>query len=264
MEDRRDKVRLNIHVGIKPERPILNSGIRLRSYYGFLCIVHATIANEDLKRFKLRSVRTMKDVRYIPDLKRRLISVGQLDKEGYHVVWGRQKKFFHSQRRQGKMQSIGVAERLSQICIAESMGIRTEAPNILWANLVKVVCGEAMKCTFIGSGSDEVRYSFRDTKSHQVIRSRYITYVDSIYGARSATNSSSLTKPIQKSQVVLVDIPENLVENDSIVAEQGLSSEITQSLGGSLDTSEGPKNSGSFEDSRRSDEEYSEDGASSK
>ncbi|GKC02601.1 disease resistance protein [Tanacetum coccineum] len=46
---------------------------------------------------------------------------------------------------------------------------------------------------------------------------------------KSATDSSSLTKPIQKSQVVLVDIPENLAENDSIVAEHGLSSEITQS-----------------------------------
>ncbi|GJT27815.1 retrovirus-related pol polyprotein from transposon TNT 1-94 [Tanacetum coccineum] len=129
---------------------------------------------------------------------------------------------------------------------------------------VKDVCGEAMKCTFIGSGSDEMRYSFRDTKSHQVIRSRDITFVDSIYGARSATDSSSLTKPIQKSQVVLVDIPENLAENDSIVAEHGLSSEITQSPGGSSDTSEGSENSGSFEDSGRSDEEYSEDGASSK
>ncbi|GKB43623.1 retrovirus-related pol polyprotein from transposon TNT 1-94 [Tanacetum coccineum] len=129
---------------------------------------------------------------------------------------------------------------------------------------VKDVCGEAMKCTFIGSGSDEVRYSFQDTKSHQVIRSRDITFVDSIYGARSATNSSSLTKPIQKSQVVLVDIPENLAENDSIVAEHGLSLEITQSPGGSSDTSEGSENSGSFEDSGRSDEEYSEDGASSK
>ncbi|GKA67025.1 hypothetical protein Tco_0766833 [Tanacetum coccineum] len=32
---------------------------------------------------------------------------------------------------------------------------------------VKDVCEEAMKCTFIGSGSDEMRYSFRDTKSHQ-------------------------------------------------------------------------------------------------
>nr|GEW21818.1 retrovirus-related Pol polyprotein from transposon TNT 1-94 [Tanacetum cinerariifolium] len=93
---------------------------------------------------------------------------------------------------------------------------------------VKDVCGEAMKCTFIGSGSDEMRYSFRDTKSHQL------------------------------------DIPENLVENDSIVADHGLSSKITQSLGKSSDTSEGSENSRSFEDSGRSDEEYSEDGASCK
>ncbi|GJV42323.1 hypothetical protein Tco_1420763 [Tanacetum coccineum] len=32
---------------------------------------------------------------------------------------------------------------------------------------VKDVCGEEMKCTFIGSGSDEMRYNFWDTKSHQ-------------------------------------------------------------------------------------------------
>ncbi|GJW82276.1 retrovirus-related pol polyprotein from transposon TNT 1-94 [Tanacetum coccineum] len=129
---------------------------------------------------------------------------------------------------------------------------------------VKDVCGEAMKCTFIGNGSDEIQYSFRDTKSHRVIRSKDITFVDSIYGARSATDSSSLTEPIQKSQVVLVGIPENLAENDSIVAEHGLSSEITQSPGGSSYTSDGSKNSGSFEDSGRSDEEYSENGASSR
>ncbi|GKE72749.1 retrovirus-related pol polyprotein from transposon TNT 1-94 [Tanacetum coccineum] len=79
-----------------------------------------------------------------------------------------------------------------------------------------------MKCTFIGSGSDEMRYSFPDTKSHQVIRSRDITFVDPIYEARSATDSSSLTKPIQKIQVVLVDISENLAENDSIIAEHEL------------------------------------------
>nr|GEV07896.1 hypothetical protein [Tanacetum cinerariifolium] len=52
---------------------------------------------------------------------------------------------------------------------------------------------------------------------------RDITFVDSIYGAMFATNSSSLMKPIQMSQVVLVDIPENLAENDSIVVEHGLS-----------------------------------------
>ncbi|GJS04042.1 hypothetical protein Tco_0320550 [Tanacetum coccineum] len=53
-------------------------------------------------------------------------------------------------------------------------------------------------------------------------------------------------------------------ENDSIVAEHGLSSKITQSPGGSSDTSEGFENSGSFKDSGRSDEEYSKDGASPK
>nr|GFB41298.1 retrovirus-related Pol polyprotein from transposon TNT 1-94 [Tanacetum cinerariifolium] len=81
---------------------------------------------------------------------------------------------------------------------------------------------------------------------------------------RSATDSSSLTKPIQKSQVVLVDITENLAKNDRKVTEHGLSSEITQSPGGSFDTSEGSENNGSFKDSGRSYAEYSEDGASSK
>nr|GEV53964.1 hypothetical protein [Tanacetum cinerariifolium] len=52
-------------------------------------------------------------------------------------------------------------------------------------------------------------------------------------------------------------------ENDSIVARHELSSEITQSPGGSSDTSEGSKNSGSFEDNGRSNEEESEDRASS-
>ncbi|GKF68487.1 hypothetical protein Tco_0198166, partial [Tanacetum coccineum] len=92
-----------------------------------------------------------------------------------------------------------------------------------------------------------------DTKSHQVIRSRDITFVDSIYGANSATDSSSLTKPIQKSQVVLVDIPENLAKNDNIVAEHGLSSKITQNPGS--------ENSKSFKDSGRLDEEDSKDEA---
>ncbi|GKE05126.1 hypothetical protein Tco_1397144, partial [Tanacetum coccineum] len=122
----------------------------------------------------------------------------------------------------------GVAERLSQTFRAESTGLRAEALKILWA--------DSMKCDT----------AFEDTKSQQVIRSRDITFVDLIYGAMSVTDSSSLTKPIQKSQVVLVDIPENLAGNDSIVAEHGLSSEITQSLGESSIMSEGSKNSGSF------------------
>ncbi|GKC86148.1 hypothetical protein Tco_1141865 [Tanacetum coccineum] len=165
----------------------------------------------------------------------------------------------------------GVAERLSQTFRAESMRLHAEAPHILWADSVSTTY-LIYRIPYVLIGlrileeecSDEVLYSFRDTKSHQVIQSKDITFVDSIYRARSATDSSSLTKPIQKSQVMLLDILENLAENDSIVAEHGLSLEITQSPGGSPDKSEGSKNSGNFKDSGRSDEEYSEDGASCK
>ncbi|GJS65838.1 retrovirus-related pol polyprotein from transposon TNT 1-94 [Tanacetum coccineum] len=234
-------------------------------------------------------------------LKRRLISVGQLDEEGYHVgfkdqhwkvnkgslVVARRNKrgsmymvevhpegigaiinssgsvaawfgeaeeaFLYNVREEKKTTEngtvmlkmvletplqFGVAERLNRTFRAGSTRLHAEAPKMLWTD--------------------------SDTKSHQVIRSRDITFIDSIYGARSATDSSSLTKPIQKSQVVLVAILENLAENDNIVLEHGLSSEITQSLGRSSDKSEGSENCGSFEDSGRSDEEYSKDRASSK
>nr|GFC21841.1 retrovirus-related Pol polyprotein from transposon TNT 1-94 [Tanacetum cinerariifolium] len=43
---------------------------------------HATNCKEELDRFRLHFG---KDVRYILGLKRRLILVGQLDEEGYHV-----------------------------------------------------------------------------------------------------------------------------------------------------------------------------------
>nr|GEV68885.1 hypothetical protein [Tanacetum cinerariifolium] len=71
----------------------------------------------------------------------------------------------------------GVAERLSRTFRAESTRLRAEALKMLWADSdtslthmkvfgcdpfvkVKDVCGEAMKCTFKGSDSDEMRYSF--------------------------------------------------------------------------------------------------------
>ncbi|GJS64543.1 retrovirus-related pol polyprotein from transposon TNT 1-94 [Tanacetum coccineum] len=45
---------------------------------------HATYCKEELESW------TLKDVRYIPGLKKRLIYVGQLDEEGYHVGFGDQ------------------------------------------------------------------------------------------------------------------------------------------------------------------------------
>ncbi|GJS19418.1 retrovirus-related pol polyprotein from transposon TNT 1-94 [Tanacetum coccineum] len=305
---------------------------------------HATYCKEELKRFKLCSGKirladdkildiagvedvvlktyfgtswTLKDFRYIPGLKRRLISVGQLDEEGYHVIFRDQQwkvtkgslvvargnkhgslymvevhpegigaiingsgsvAVWFGEAEESFLHNVSKDKETAETA-AGVVGLRI--PEEEWRvkdtslthlkvfgcdSLVKVkdVYGEAMKCTFIGNGSDEIRHSFRDTKTHQVIRSRDTIFVDLICRARSVTDSSSLANPIQKSQVVLVDISENLAENDSRVAEYRLSSEITQSLGRSSDTSEGSKNSRSFEDSGRSDEEYSKDGASSK
>ncbi|GJV87632.1 retrovirus-related pol polyprotein from transposon TNT 1-94 [Tanacetum coccineum] len=213
---------------------------------------HATNCKEELDRFKLRSGKvcladdktldiagirdiilktsfgtswTLKVIKYFPGLKRRLISVRQLDEEGYHVGFRDQqwkvnkgsryydtviKDCSRSCDRYNANLQFGVAERLSRTFRAEITRIRAEASKMLWANsvsttyliycipnvpiglrileeewqgkdtslahlkvfgcdsFVKVrdVYREAMKCTFIGSGSDEVRYNFRDTKSH--------------------------------------------------------------------------------------------------
>ncbi|GJT59725.1 retrovirus-related pol polyprotein from transposon TNT 1-94 [Tanacetum coccineum] len=316
---------------------------------------HATYCKEELERFKLRSGKvrladdktldiagigdvvlktsfgtswTLKDVRYIPGLKRRLISVGQLDEEGYHVgfedqYWkvtkgslvvarGNKREslymverlsdmstigmnmlaskgnvldvrkvdiyfckpgglgeaeegFLHNVRKDKETAEFGVAERLSRTFRAESTRLRAEASKMLWAVSTAYLI---YRIAYVPIGlrilKEERRGKDTSLAHLKVIQSRDITFMNSIYGAKSATYSSSLTKPIQKSQVVLVDIPENLAKNDSIVAKHGLSLKITQSPGGSSDTSEGFENSGSFEDSGRSDEEDSEDKASSK
>ncbi|GKB55831.1 retrovirus-related pol polyprotein from transposon TNT 1-94 [Tanacetum coccineum] len=88
---------------------------------------------------------------------------------------------------------------------------------------------KSVKCTLIGYGSNEMGYRFWDSKGHKVIQSKDVTFnEDSLYRAKAATDSSNLTKPKQKDQVVLEDSLENLT-NKSIVAEHGLNSEITQS-----------------------------------
>ncbi|GJY24182.1 putative RNA-directed DNA polymerase [Tanacetum coccineum] len=179
-------------------------------------------------------------------------------------------------------QQNGVAERMNRTLNERAKSMRLDAglPKMFWEDSVTTAAylinrgpsvkyvardkldAKSAKCTFIGYGSDEMGYRFWDSKSHKVVRSRDVTFnEDSLYGAKVATDSSNLTKPNQKDQVVLEDSPENLA-NKSIVSEHGLSSEITQSPGRSSDMGEGSENSGSFEDSGRSDEEDSEDRAS--
>nr|GEU45595.1 hypothetical protein [Tanacetum cinerariifolium] len=239
---------------------------------------HATYCKEKLERFKLRSG---KDVRYISGLKRRLIPVGQLDEEDYHVGF-RDQQWKH--QRLGDMSRIGmnmlaskgnvpdvqkkamalyllhqyedlatmillsktaagvafgVAERLSQTFRAESMGPRGEAPKILWADSVSTTyLIYRIPYVLIGLRIPEEEWRGTDTSLAHL----------KVFGCDSFVKVKDVCGEAMKCTFI----------------EHGLSLEITQSPGGSSDTSEGSKNSGSFKDSGRSDEEYSEDGVSSK
>nr|GEU42322.1 hypothetical protein [Tanacetum cinerariifolium] len=231
-------------------------------YYG--ASFHATYCKEELERFKLLFDKTLKDDKYIPSLKRRLISVRQLDEEGYHDWWFEEAEegFLHTVRKDKETAEVGASsyrrlwplhllhqsEDLATMILLSKAATRVVVGNN--ANL-QVKC---LKSDNSGEysreheascrGSEDVmgRFSKRCLqRSHEMYiqllgyeespgylkQKYYICRLD--LWSQSATYSSSLKKPIQKSQVVLVDIPENLVKNDSIVSEHGLSSEITQS-----------------------------------
>nr|GEZ70957.1 retrovirus-related Pol polyprotein from transposon TNT 1-94 [Tanacetum cinerariifolium] len=172
----------------------------------------------------------------------------------------------------------GVDERLSRTFREESTRLRAEAPKMLWADSVSTAyLIYRIPYVLIGLCIPEEEWRGKDTslvhlkaaaqmKCDTTFGIRRVTRLSEaeilhLLRSQSATDSSSLTEPIQKSQVVLVDIPENLAENNIIVSKQRLSSEITQSPGESSFMSKGSENSRSFEDSGRSDEEDSEDGA---
>ncbi|GJT08974.1 hypothetical protein Tco_0843436 [Tanacetum coccineum] len=147
----------------------------------------------------------------------------------------------------------GVAERLSQTFRAKSTRIRVEAPKMLWEDSVSMTY--LIYCIpyfSIGFRIPEEEWRGKDT-SLAHLKMKY----DTTFGIRRVTRLS-------KAEILHLWTQFIEPENDSIVTEHGLSSEITQSPGGSSNTSEGSKNSGIFEDSGRSDEEYSKDGASSK
>nr|GEW59748.1 hypothetical protein [Tanacetum cinerariifolium] len=249
---------------------------------------------------------TLKDVRYIPGLKRRLISVGQLDEEGYHVVFedqqwkvtkgslavvrgnkrgslymveigmdmlaskgnvldvrkvdiysckpgglGKQKKisFIMSvktmklERRCGRYNAnlqFGVTERLSRTFRAESTGFRVEAPKMLWADSVSTTFLIYRISYFpIWLRILEEEWRWKDTSLAHLKAAAQMKY-DTVFGLRESPGY-----PKQRYYICVLDL-------------------WSQSLGGSSDTSEGSKNSDSFEDSGKSDEEYTKDEASSK
>nr|GEV07156.1 hypothetical protein [Tanacetum cinerariifolium] len=243
---------------------------------------------------------TMKDVRYISCLKRTLISLGQFDKEaidgrGNAALW--HQRLGHMSEK--GMQILASKGRISYL--QKAIRLELVHKKVYGPTSVASIGGSRYYVTFIDDNSKKVKclkfdnggeYSSREfieycgengirmlktvpkthqqnnapermnqtlnerakrfripkeewkgkkvslahLKGHKVVRSTNVTFnEDSLYGAKAATDSSNLTKPNQKDQV---------------------------SPGGSSDTSEGSKNNGRFENSGKSDEEDSEDGAS--
>ncbi|GKB67378.1 retrovirus-related pol polyprotein from transposon TNT 1-94, partial [Tanacetum coccineum] len=221
---------------------------------------HATYCKEELERFKLRSGK----VRSVDDKTLDIAGVGDVVlKTSFGTIWTMKDDRYTPRGLAQLLMEVAV-----QLCSTKDLTGSEKADPATMLPLSMTAAGrldaKSMKCTFIGYGSDEMGYLFWDSKSHKVVRSRDVTFnKDSLYGAKAATDSCNLTKPNQKDQVVLEDSLDNLA-NKIIVTEHGLSLEITQNPGGSSDASEGSKNSRSFKDSGRSDEEDSKDIASSK
>ncbi|GKC40101.1 hypothetical protein Tco_1052485, partial [Tanacetum coccineum] len=153
--------------------------------------------------------------------------------------------------------TFGVAERLSRTFRAESMGIRAEAQKMLWVDSVSTTyLIYLIPYVLIGLRTLEEEWRRKDT-SLTHLKAMAQMKCDTAFGIRRVTRLS-------EAEILHLWTQFIEPENDSIVSEHGLSSEITQSPGGSSDMSERSENSGSFEDNGRSDEENSKDGASSK
>ncbi|GKA93033.1 hypothetical protein Tco_0815019, partial [Tanacetum coccineum] len=214
---------------------------------------------------------TLKDVRYIPGLTRRLISVGQLDEECYHVGFGdeqwkvttgslvvahgNKRGSLYMVERLGDMSEIsmsmlaskgnvpdvrkvdiyffkpgglGKQKNLSFIIRscgrAESMGLRAEAPKMLWADSVSTAFLIYRIPYFpIGLCIPKEEWRGNDT-SLTHLKAASQMKCDTAFGIRRVTRLS-------EAEILHLWTRFMEPENDSIVAEHGLSSEFTQSLG---------------------------------
>nr|GEV63572.1 retrovirus-related Pol polyprotein from transposon TNT 1-94 [Tanacetum cinerariifolium] len=221
---------------------------------------HATYCKEELERFKLRSGK----VRLADDKTLDIASVGDVVlKNSFGTSWTlkdvREDKETAETAAEGvvgiiktfrivmlKMVSktplqLGVAERLSQTFTVESIGPRVEASKILWADSVSTAnLIYRIPYFSIGLRIPEEEWQGKDTSLTQAAAQMKC---DTAFGIRRVTKLS-------EAEILHLWTQFMEPENDSIVAEHGLSLEITQSPGGSSDTSEGSENSRSFEDSR--------------
>nr|GEV79370.1 retrovirus-related Pol polyprotein from transposon TNT 1-94 [Tanacetum cinerariifolium] len=213
---------------------------------------HATYCKEELERFKL-------------------CSVGQLDEERYHVG-------FRDLQWKVTKDSLVVAHGNKR----GSLYMVEVHPKAFKGNVLDVRKVDIYFCKPSGLGKQKNISFIMSKKTRKLKRScgRYNASLQvkclkfGVAGKLSQTfRAESTGLRAEASNMLLADSARaqmkchtafGIHRVTSIVAEHGLSSKITKSLGGSSDASGGSKNSGSFEDSGRSDEKDSKEGTSSK
>ncbi|GKC39689.1 hypothetical protein Tco_1052073, partial [Tanacetum coccineum] len=174
---------------------------------------HATYFKEELERFRLCCGKNLKDVRYIPGLKRRLIFVGQLDEEGYHIGFiDQQRKVTKGslavacQNKRGSLYMIEVPsdginktiDGRSNATLHANCGTKEGKLRKVWEYKETIEATTQMRWD-IPFGVQRVTMSYEAEMSH-LMRTFF-------------TESSNLTGPNQKGQVVLEDCPDNLANN---------------------------------------------------
>nr|GEU86275.1 retrovirus-related Pol polyprotein from transposon TNT 1-94 [Tanacetum cinerariifolium] len=224
--------------------------------------------------------QTLKDVRYIPGLKRRLILVGQLDEEGYHVgfrdqQWkvtkgslvvarGNKRGSLHMVKRLGDMSKIGMNKLASKGNVPDGRKVDIyfykpgglgKQKNLSFIMSVKTRKLQSGSCGRYNANlqfgvAEKLSQTFRTESMGIHAEALKILWEDSV----------STTYLINRIPYVLIGL--HIPEEEWLGKDTSLTH--LKSLGGSSNTSEGSENSRSFEDSRRSDKEDSEDEAFSK
>nr|GEV98780.1 retrovirus-related Pol polyprotein from transposon TNT 1-94 [Tanacetum cinerariifolium] len=244
MKDRRDKVQdkvVNIAVGDSDDALVYCVENTVEDHDKTLDIAGV---GDVVFKTSFGTSWTLKDVRYIPSLKRRLISVGQLDDEGYHIG-------FKDQQWNVNKGSLVVAHgnKRGSMYMVERLGDMSRIGMSMLASKGNVPDVQKVDIYFCKPGGlgKQTNISFiMSVTTRKLPRS---------YGRYNANLQFGVAERLGQTFKA---------ERTGLRVKASKMLWAYSSPGGSLDTSEGSKNNGSFEDSGRSDEEYPEDGASSK
>ncbi|GJU86487.1 hypothetical protein Tco_1294033 [Tanacetum coccineum] len=213
-----------------------------------LCgIVPCYLLQRRVKKFKLRPLSwTLKDVWYISGLKKRLISVGHLDEEGYHVG-------FRDQQYKVTKSSLVVAHgnkrgNLYMVKVhPEGIGV--------------IINGSGSAAVWFGEAQESFLHNVSEDKETAEVgardKHRHVAEASNILWARFIITAYLTTVYLRSDRDAY---SRGGMARRSGSDEMRYSFRDTKSHQNS-DTSKGSKNSGSFKDSERSDEEDSGDGA---